>query len=58
MKYDVHLREKRTGKVRVEAETPQDATNKVKRLIHTGRLPEGAIDRESGIIVTFTEEVV
>ena len=56
MRFTVHLREKRTGKIVVEAETPQDATNKVKRLIHTGRLPEGAIDRESGIIVTFLEE--
>lgn len=57
MRYAVHLREKRTGKVVVDAETSPDAVNKVKRMIHTNQLPVGAIDRESGIIVTFTEEV-
>jgi|CXWL01.1.fsa_nt_gi hypothetical protein len=57
MKYIVHLREKRTGQLVVEAETSPDAVNKVKRMIHTKSLPAGAIDRESGIIVTFTEDV-
>lgn len=57
MKYIVHLREKRNGKLEVEAESSADAMNTAKRLIHTKRLPSTAMESESAIVVTFTEEV-
>jgi hypothetical protein len=57
MKYIVHLRQKRHGKIEVEAETSQEATGKVKRLIHMDRLPKGTMDEESRIVIAFTEEI-
>ena len=56
MRYDVHLRQKANGKVTVVADSPQDATNKAKRMIHMNSLPEGAME-DSVIFVTFTEQV-
>lgn len=58
MRFIVHIREKRTGKVVVAAEDEHEAAARVKRMIHTKSLPTDALDRESGIIVTFTEQEV
>lgn len=56
MRFIVHIREKRTGKVAVVAADEHEAAARVKRMIHTNSLPPGSLDRESGIIVTFTEQ--
>ena len=58
MKFVVHLRKKRHGKIEVEAESSMDAMGKVKRLIHMGRLPVGAMDDESRVVIAFIEEKV
>ena len=58
MKYIVHLREKRTGKVEIEAASQYDAIQAVKNLIRNQKLPISAIDRDGGIVVTFAEEKV
>lgn len=57
MKYIVHLREKRNGKVEVEAESSMDAMSNVKRLIRMDGLPAGAMEKESVIVVKFASEV-
>ena len=57
MKYLLHLRQKRHGKIEVEAESSMEAMGKVKRLIHMDRLPKGTMDEESRVVIAFTEEV-
>lgn len=56
MKYIVHLKEKTSGKIEVEAENKLVAIQTTKRMIARNEIPDRIMDESEGIVVKYVEE--